>query len=82
MRISIRPTDPGHHNHVAARHQGYRAAVTFNGEPQSCVITADSDNGVLVRIKTPVEWDADRSEAATEVLHGDVKIEMEPEMCL
>lgn len=81
-RVSIRPNDPGYQTHLATRHQGYRAAVTFNGSPVTGVITADSDNGMIVRIKDPVEWDHERSAPVDEVLHGKVEIEFNAEVCL
>lgn len=82
MRISIRPNDPGYHNHLSARQQGYRASVRFNGEQAFGIITADADNGVLVRIAQPVKWDADRGQFVDEVLHGRVEVSLEPEMML
>lgn len=82
MRVSIRPNDPGYHNHLSARQQGYRAAIKFEGTPQFGVITADSDNGVIVRIKDPVKWDRERSAPVDEVLHGKVEIEFNAEVCL
>lgn len=76
MRLSIRPRDSGYANYAHNK----RLAIKLNGELQTMCYTADSEAGVIVRVKTDAAGnpivDKERQEIVDEVLHGKVEIEI------
>lgn len=82
MRISLRPSDSGFHTHRVMRANGKKAHIKLNGEAQYGCITADDEVGMIVRLKTPMTFDADRQCMVDEVLHGKVEIDIQDEMVL
>lgn len=86
MRLSLRPGDSGYGPYLHARACGKRASVTFNGVTQFLCITADSEAGMVVRIKCDAQGNAvvdkDRQAFVDEVLHGKVEIELYDEVTL
>lgn len=86
MRLSIRPNDSGYPYFLNATSRLQRATVLFNDVHQTLVVTADSEAGMLVRVKCDAAgkpiWDCDRSCFEEEVVHGKVEIEFNEMVCL
>ena len=86
MRVSVNRTDAGYSQYAYVRAAGKRVYVTFNGERQTAVITADSDCGMIVRLLTDAKgdfiFDRDRRAFQDEVLHGKVEIDLYDEVIL
>jgi hypothetical protein len=74
MRVSVDDDDPGYRPDASTG----RYAVYLNGERMAKVVTADEEEGMLVRLKMdrngfPVVL-PDRSAVERETLHGSVVI--------
>jgi hypothetical protein len=72
MRVSVVPTDPGY------RVQAYNYSVLLDGVEQTQCITADEEQGYVVRYKTDAHgklvFNAGTEACETEVVHGKVEI--------
>jgi hypothetical protein len=84
-RSSVLPTDVGYAFYKKNQRAFYKKklVITLDGKPMSRVITADEEQGYILRFKTsengaPFIDPNDRTRAATEELHGVVKIEEAP----
>lgn len=82
MRISLRRTDSGYENYIHFRSRLQRTLIKLNGELQTTCITADDEAGVIMRYKSPVEFDKERQCLVDEVVHGKVEIEIIDESVL
>jgi hypothetical protein len=74
MRLSVRETDPGHRNWRPS--MAGQVHVFVDGTVVDKVITVDEEEGYVLRFKTDefgnVLINADRTEALTEELRGEV----------
>ena len=78
MRISIERNDPGFANYEKMMIAGPVHRILLDGIEQSMVLTADSDEGMVKRLKKnkddSIVRSHDRSYAETEIVYGKVEI--------
>ena len=77
MRISARKDDPGYLPFLEIRSRGKRPRVFLDGVERERVITADTEQRMILRYVTDEKGKMriTNDEIATETLYGDVRIE-------
>lgn len=80
MRISTKAGDPGYSAWQDAIKKGLEVKIFLNGVERIDVITADEQNRLIVKSRRDGDGNfvlsPDRSEILTEVMRGDVRIEL------
>jgi hypothetical protein len=76
MRLSVLADDPGYLAYGCLGRIGRKVKIKLDGEEMSAVVTADEEQGIVVRYKKDAEGHllAENDEAVTETLHGTVEI--------
>jgi hypothetical protein len=76
MRLSVIAGDPGYLTYACLGHLGPKVKIKLDGEEMSAVVTADEEEGIVVRYKKDADghYLAENDEAVSETLHGKVEI--------
>lgn len=76
MRLSVRADDPGNILYASMGYLGRKVRVKLDGEEISAVITADEEEGFVVRYRKDVDdhFVIEDDEAVTETITGKVEI--------
>lgn len=80
MRLSVRVDDPGYITYGCIGHLGPHIRILLNGQEVKAVITADEEDGTIVRVKRDAEGNllAEHDSAIEETLRGKVEIILPP----
>lgn len=81
MRLSVRDDDPGYLAYAAMGHLGHKVRIMLDDQEVRYVITADEDQGLIVRFKHDADDQPviERDSILEETIRGKVEIILPPE---